>query len=66
VLCVLLCGGLSVEKCVAARDTGQPRSWDVFPSRYLADILAPRCRPSGVKDNIHFFIFIILQQQMTS
>jgi len=39
VLCVLLCDSLSVGKCVVARDTGPPRSWDVFLPRYLADIL---------------------------
>jgi len=50
VLCVLLCEGLSIGKCVAARDTGLPRSGDVFPPRYLA----------------YHFIFIFLQQQMVS
>jgi len=39
VLCVLLCDDLSVGKFAAAGDTGPPRSWDVFPPRYLADIL---------------------------
>jgi len=39
VLCVLLCEGLSVGKCAAAGDSGPPRSRDVFPPRYLADIL---------------------------
>lgn len=39
VLCVLLCDDLSVGKCAAAGDTGLPTSWDVFPQRYLADIL---------------------------
>jgi len=63
VLCVLLCDGLSVGKYMTARDIGPPRSWDVFLSRYLADILgAPWCGPSGVKDNHTFFIFIFLQQ----
>jgi len=40
VLCVLLCEGLSVGKSAVAGDTGPPRqSWDVFPPRYLVDIL---------------------------
>jgi len=42
VLCVLLCDGLNVGKCAAAGDNGPPRSWDVTPPRYLADILGHR------------------------
>jgi len=60
VLCVLLCEGLSVGKCVVAGDTGLPRCGDVFPPRYLADNLG-HCgaRPSEVKDNYFFLIFYI-------
>jgi len=51
VFCVLLFDGLSVGKCVAAGDTGLPRSWDVFLPRYIADILGHRgARSSGIKD----------------
>jgi len=40
VLYGLLCEGLSIGKCAAAGDTGPlPWSWDVFPPRYLVDIL---------------------------
>jgi len=57
VLCVLLCDDLSVAKCAVAGDTGPPRSWDVFPPRYLADTLGHRgAGPSEVKDNNTFFI----------
>jgi len=64
-LCVLLCDSLTVGKCVATGDTGLPRSWDVFPPRYLADILGHHgARPSEVKDNNTFFIFIFLQQHV--
>jgi len=60
VLCVLLCEGLSVGKCAAAGDTGLRRNWDVFPPRYLADILGHRgAGPSEIKDNPTFFIFYI-------
>jgi len=33
VLCVLLCDGLSVGKCVARGDSGPLRSWDVCSAR---------------------------------
>jgi len=44
--------------------SGPPQSWDVFPQRYLADILG-HCGagPSEVKDNNTFLFFIFLQQQ---
>jgi len=55
VLCVLLCEGLSVGKCVAAGDTGPLRSGDVFSPRYLADNSGHySARASGVKDNFTF------------
>jgi len=58
VLCVLLCDGLGVGKCVAAGDTGPPWNWDVLSPRYLADILG-HCgaEPNKVKDN-HTFYFL--------
>jgi len=56
VLCVLLHEGLRIGKCVAARDTGQPRSGDVFSQRYLPDIMGQYgASASGVKGNITFF-----------
>jgi len=64
VLCVLLCEGLCVGKCAVARDAGLlQRSWDVFPQRYLADILGHLgAGPSRVKGTNTFFYFYILQQ----
>jgi len=60
VLCILLCDDLSVTECAVAGDTGPRQSWDVFPPRYLADILGHRgTGPSEVKDNNTFFIFYI-------
>jgi len=48
--------GLMIGKCVAARDTGPPRSGDVFSQRYLPDIIGQYgARASGVKDNFIFF-----------
>jgi len=59
VLCVLLCEGLRIGKCVAARDTGLPRSGDVFLQRYLPDIMGQYgARPSEIKDNFTFFFFL--------
>ncbi len=54
-----LCEGLSIGKCVAAKDTGSLRSGDVFPPRYLADILGHRGADlAGQKTTIHFYFYI--------
>jgi len=49
--------GLSVGKSAAAGDTGPPKNWDMFPPRYLADILGHRSA-GEVKDNYIFYFYI--------
>jgi len=45
--------------------SGPPRSWDVFPPRYLADILGHRSAgPSEVKDAISFYFYIFTTTPM--
>jgi len=60
VVCCVLCDSLSIGKCVAAGDTGQLRSWDVFLPGYLADILG-HCGAGSKRDKRqpYFFIFYI-------
>jgi len=51
----LLCEGLSIGKCVAARDTGLTGSRDVFSPRYLPIILGHYgASDSMVKDKFSF------------
>jgi len=59
VLCVLLCEGLSIGKCVVARDTGPTQRRDVISPRYLPDIVGHYGAPdSRVKDKFSLFFFV--------
>jgi len=59
VLCVLLCEGLSIGKCGAAREIGPTGSRDMFSPRYLPDILGHSgASDSMVKDKFSFFFFL--------